>query len=105
MDVFKIRNAVLLCIGFALLSEVNSKPNPDRGQTATRPDRGGRNPNGMNGRNPNGMNGRNNANIQVPTEEPAEGANTQVPIQVPTEGPAEGANTQVPTEGPAEGGE
>ncbi|XP_072023557.1 scavenger receptor cysteine-rich domain-containing protein DMBT1-like isoform X2 [Amphiura filiformis] len=85
MDVFKIRNAVLLCIGFALLSEVNSKPNPDRGQTATRPDRGGRNPNGMNGRNPNGMNGGNNANIQVPTEGPAEGANTQVPIQNPTE--------------------
>ncbi|XP_072016368.1 macrophage scavenger receptor types I and II-like isoform X4 [Amphiura filiformis] len=85
MDVFKIRNAVLLCIGFALLSEVNSNPNPDRGQTATRPDRGG----GI-GRNPNGMNGGNNANIQVPTEGPAEGANTQVPIQVPTEGPAEG---------------
>ncbi|XP_072016366.1 uncharacterized protein [Amphiura filiformis] len=100
MDVFKIRNAVLLCIGFALLSEVNSNPNPDRGQTATRPDRGG----GI-GRNPNGMNGGNNANIQVPTEGPAEGG--EVPIQVPTEGPAEGANTQVPiqvpTEGPAEG--
>ncbi|XP_072016369.1 galectin-3-binding protein A-like isoform X5 [Amphiura filiformis] len=83
MDVFKIRNAVLLCIGFALLSEVNSNPNPDRGQTATRPDRGG----GI-GRNPNGMNGGNNANIQVPTEGPAEGG--EVPIQVPTEGPAEG---------------